>query len=158
MAGLGSLVAIQGLPSPAFAESAMPVISQLASDGQPILGAEPAGWRLTLIDFWASWCAPCRLSFPWLDAWQARYANHGLRVVGIGLDRREADALRFLNDVSVRFPIALDPSGESARKFDVRVMPSTYAITPSRQLRFLHRGFRVSDVPGLQRQIEAALS
>src|SRR5262245_55408274 len=67
--------------------------------------------RLVLVDFWASWCAPCRQSFPWLNEMQSRYGKRGLVVVGVNVDRQRADADRFLKETPAKFQIVYDPDG-----------------------------------------------
>lgn len=128
-----------------------------ASDGQPVLGSGGT-WRATYIDFWASWCAPCRLSFPWMNEMHDRYAAKGLRIVAVGLDRREADAQRFLQQAQPRFAIALDPAAESARRLDVQAMPSSFLFSAERRLLASHRGFRLEDRAQLERRLQAAVA
>ncbi len=144
---------------PLFASTDVPWLELTlhASDGLPVL-AEGGAWRATYIDFWASWCAPCRLSFPWMNEMHDRFAGRGLRIVAIGLDRREADAQRFLQQAQPRFAIALDPAADSARRFDVRAMPSSYLVSAERELVFSHRGFRAEDRGPLEHRLQLALS
>jgi thiol-disulfide isomerase/thioredoxin len=128
----------------------------LASDGKPVLAAGPG--RATYVDFWASWCTPCRLSFPWMNEMHDRYAARGLRIVAIGLDRQAADAQRFLQRTQPRFAIALDPAADSARRLDVQAMPSSYLFSAERRLLFSHRGFRLEDGAALEHRLLAALA
>jgi thiol-disulfide isomerase/thioredoxin len=127
----------------------------LASDGRPVLAAGAA--RATYVDFWASWCAPCRLSFPWMNEMHDRYAALGLRIVAIGLDRSGSDARRFLLKMQPRFAVALDPGADSARRLDVQAMPSSYLFSAELRLLFSHRGFRLDDRDELERRFQAAL-
>lgn len=144
------------LAAGAAAADATPLELDLpASDGLPALGGGNA--RATYIDFWASWCPPCRLSFPWMNDMHHRYSAQGLRIVAIGLDRREADAQRFLQQARPRFAIALDPQADSARRLDVQAMPSSYLFSAERRLVFSHRGFRLEDRDALEHRLQAAL-
>lgn len=127
-----------------------------ASDGLPVMGDGSA--RAIYLDFWASWCAPCRLSFPWMNEMHDRHAERGLRIVAVGLDRREDDAKRFVEQTRPRFPIALDPSAASARRLDVRTMPSSFLFSASGRLLHGHRGFRLEDRAELQRRLQAAVA
>jgi len=127
-----------------------------ASDGLPVL-ASGGLWRATYVDFWASWCSPCRLSFPWMNEMHDRYSAQGMRIVAIGLDRREVDAQRFLQQAQPRFAVALDPVADSARRLDVQVMPSSYLFSAERRLVYSHRGFRLEDRAALERRLQAAL-
>jgi thiol-disulfide isomerase/thioredoxin len=69
--------------------------------------------KIVVVDFWASWCAPCRRSFPWLNEIQAKYRDRVV-VIGVNVDREQADAAQFLRDVPAKFPVIYDPAGELA--------------------------------------------
>lgn len=144
-----------GLPAGAGDER-LPALPLPTLHGAPVLAAEPAA-RLTYIDFWASWCAPCRLSFPWMNRMHTRWAGAGLRIVAVNLDRREADAQRFLQAVPAQFELAMDPQGQLARQLDVQAMPTAFLVGPDRRLLLRHRGFSPEDAPGLEARIRAAL-
>jgi thiol-disulfide isomerase/thioredoxin len=98
--------------------------------------------KLVLIDFWASWCAPCRYSFPWLNEMQAKYADRGLVVVGVNVDRERADAEHFLRDVPAHFRIVYDPSGTLAAAYDVPGMPTSFVFGADGKLIGKHIGFQ----------------
>lgn len=127
-----------------------------ASDGLPVLAA-PATARATWVDFWASWCAPCKLAFPWMNQMHDRHASRGLRIVAINLDRHEADAQRFLQQLPARFALAFDPEATTAKAMQVQTMPSSYLLTPDRRIVLTHRGFRLPDRAALEQQIQKAL-
>jgi thiol-disulfide isomerase/thioredoxin len=95
--------------------------------GKPFALASLRG-RVTLVDFWASWCGPCRKSFPALDQLHTRYRGQGLEVVGVSLDEDPAAADRFLENVPVGFRIARDPSGLLAQRFRIASMPTTVLL------------------------------
>lgn len=137
-------------------ERALP-IDLVASDDVPVLGDNPA-WRALYLDFWASWCGPCRQSFPWLNEMQQRHAQAGLRIVGVGLDRDAAQAQEFIRRTGPRFAIALDPEAHSARRMAVRAMPTSFIVSRDRRILHAHRGFRLDDRPELERRIAAALA
>jgi cytochrome c biogenesis protein CcmG/thiol:disulfide interchange protein DsbE len=84
--------------------------------------------QVVVVDFWASWCIPCRTSFPFLDALQARYESKGLRVVGLTLEDNEDAINAFLDSVLVRFTIVRDPTGHAGEVFDVTAMPTTFLL------------------------------
>jgi cytochrome c biogenesis protein CcmG/thiol:disulfide interchange protein DsbE len=109
--------------------------------------------KVVLLDFWASWCEPCRHSFPWLNAMQDRYADRGLVVIAVNVDRDRADAERFLRDVPARFQIVYDPAGALASQYDLPGMPVSYVIGPQGEVIARHVGFRA----GLRAQREAEL-
>lgn len=114
--------------------------------------------KVVYLDFWASWCGPCRQSFPWMNELQARHGAQGLQVVAINVDARSADAERFLADVPARFTVALDPKGETPRRFAIKGMPTTLVIGADGQILATHSGFRPEDQAGLQAAVDQALA
>lgn len=133
-----------------------PGLTLSASDGEPVLAT--GRWRLLYLDFWASWCGPCRQSFPWMNQLHDRHLGAGLRVVGINLDAKADDAQAFLRQIPARFAIAYDPAGGSAKAFGVKAMPSSYLLRPDRSVLWVHRGFRPEERDELERRIAAALA
>jgi cytochrome c biogenesis protein CcmG/thiol:disulfide interchange protein DsbE len=100
--------------------------------------------KVVVVDFWASWCKPCRESFPWLNAMQAQYGSQGLVVVGVNVDRTPQDAARFLREVPAQFEIVYDPDGAIATRYEVPGMPSSYVFDPAGKLLHQHIGFRLA--------------
>jgi thiol-disulfide isomerase/thioredoxin/cytochrome c553 len=113
--------------------------------------------KLVYIDFWASWCGPCRQSFPWMNEMQARYGGQGLQVVGINVDAKTDDARNFLNATPASFVIAFDPSGTAPRNYGVKGMPSSVLIGPDGKVLYEHSGFRPADRTVLEARIKSAL-
>lgn len=98
--------------------------------------------KVLIVDFWASWCKPCRQSIPWLNAMRTRYGEAGLEVIGINVDAERGDADRFLREVPIEFEVVFDPHGELAKEFKVRGMPSSYVFDRTGKLVETHLGFR----------------
>jgi cytochrome c biogenesis protein CcmG/thiol:disulfide interchange protein DsbE len=117
-------------------------LTAVAADSGDTLGLERLRGKVVLLDFWASWCEPCRHSFPWLNAMQAKYADRGLVIIGVNVDRERADAERFLREVPAAFRIVYDPAGELATRYDVPGMPSSYVIGQNGDVVGRHVGFR----------------
>lgn len=113
--------------------------------------------QLVYVDFWASWCGPCRHSFPWLSDMQRRYAERGLQVLGINLDADRHDAERFLARHPAGFALVFDSRAESARRMGVKAMPSSVLVGPAGQVLHVHPGFRLDDRAALEALIVAAL-
>ncbi len=109
------------------------------------------------VDFWASWCVPCRQSMPALDALYRRYQDRGFRVVGVNKDVATADALRFLRRVTVSFPLVADGDDSVAKAFDVQAMPSGYLVDRKGVVRYVHRGFSADTAVELRTEIESLL-
>lgn len=98
---------------------------------------------VVVLDFWASWCGPCRRSFPWLNQMQARYGQEGLVIIGVNVDASREDARVFLEEYPADFRIHFDTEGVLATAYGVEAMPSSYVIGRDGELRASHRGFRV---------------
>lgn len=113
--------------------------------------------KTVYLDFWASWCGPCRQSFPWMNELQARYQARGLRVVGINVDQKTEDARRFLADVPARFDLAFDAAGNAPRAFAIKGMPTSVLIGPDGKVLAVHSGFRAEQQAELERLIQQAL-
>lgn len=114
------------------------------TDAAGVLDLTAYHGKVVVVDFWASWCAPCRRSLPWLDAMQRRYADEGLIVIGVNEDNTQEDAAAFLQQVPVSFRIVPDPKGEIARRFELIAMPSTFVFGRDGELAEQHLGFKVA--------------
>ena len=99
--------------------------------------------KVVLLDFWASWCVPCRRSFPWMNRMQQKYGDSGLVIIGVNMDAEAGAAQAFLDDYPAEFRIINDPNGELAREYDVIAMPSSYVIGRDGELVTRHLGFKV---------------
>ena len=110
------------------------------------------------IDYWASWCGPCRQSFPWMNALQAKLGPKGLKVVAVNVDAKRADADRFLSHTPAQFTIAYDPQGESAKKLAIKTMPTSMLVSPEGRVLFVHSGFRAEETLQLEARISAAMA
>jgi cytochrome c biogenesis protein CcmG/thiol:disulfide interchange protein DsbE len=98
--------------------------------------------RVVIVDFWASWCKPCRQSIPWLNAMRERYGAQGLTIIGVNVDAERRDADRFLNAVPIAFDVVFDPAGDLATQFRVKGMPSSYVFDRNGKLVDTYIGFR----------------
>lgn len=128
-------------------------LTATATDAPDPLDLASLRGKVVLIDFWASWCEPCRHSFPWLNEMQAKYAGRGLVVIGVNVDHDRAAAERFLHDVPAQFRIVYDPAGALASRYDLPGMPVSYIIGPKGDVVGHHVGFRAA----LRAQREAEL-
>jgi cytochrome c biogenesis protein CcmG/thiol:disulfide interchange protein DsbE len=114
--------------------------------------------KLVWVDFWASWCAPCRRSFPWLNQMQSKYGAQGLQVIGVNLDANKADADKFLRAVPAHFTLKFDPAGKLALKYDVQAMPSSFLMDGAGNVIASHAGFRLTEAAQYEAQIKSALT
>ncbi len=113
--------------------------------------------RVVYLDFWASWCPPCRQSFPWMDQMLARHGAAGLAVVAVNLDRQRSAAEQFMRAVPSRATIAFDPAGDTPRRFGAKAMPTSFIIGRDGRVRLQHDGFREVDQGPLETALKQAL-
>lgn len=106
------------------------------------------------LDFWATWCPPCRKSFPWMEEMQQRYKDLGFKVVAVSLDNKRGVIDQFLQNMKTSFIIAHDPSGDSASAFKVKGMPSSYLIDRHGNIHLAHMGFNSKDKSKLEAEIK----
>jgi cytochrome c biogenesis protein CcmG/thiol:disulfide interchange protein DsbE len=114
--------------------------------------------KLVYVDFWASWCAPCLQSFPFMNSLQQRYQAAGLQIIAINLDKKMDDAQIFLSKNPAQFLVLFDPTGQTPQQYGVKGMPSSYLIDRKGKLIFTHKGFKVADQEILEAKIKAALA
>jgi len=114
--------------------------------------------RVVYLDFWASWCGPCKQSFPWMQTMKATYEGQGLTVVAVDLDTDRADADRFLAQFKPTFDVRFDPKGEFAELYKIEGMPSSVLIDRHGVKRFTHVGFRPVDAPLVEAQLRELLA
>lgn len=114
--------------------------------------------KVVYLDFWASWCAPCKQSFPFLSELQDRYKSKGLVVIAVNLDENKELADQFLAETKPTFTIAYDPKGSAAQKYKVRLMPSSYIINRRGVPVSRHFGFKSSDKNMIEINIQKSLN
>jgi cytochrome c biogenesis protein CcmG, thiol:disulfide interchange protein DsbE len=114
--------------------------------------------RVLYLDFWASWCAPCQQSFPWMEEMKGSYGAQGLTVVAVNLDQHRADAERFLARFHPTFDVRFDPQGAAAERFKVQGMPTSVIIDRQGVVRFTHIGFRPVDRAIYENQLREVLA
>lgn len=129
-----------------------------AHEELPVLDLAAYSGKVVYLDFWASWCTPCRRSFPWLDAMQRKHGPAGLVVIAVNVDQERKLATDFLREVPVGFKVFYDPKGELAAKWQLLGMPSSFLIDRSGKPRSRHESFRESDTAALEKQIVALLA
>ncbi len=113
--------------------------------------------KVVILDFWATWCEPCRASFPKLQELHERYKQSGLQIVGISLDDDPKEIPSFVKTYGAKFAIASDPSKDLAKKFNVKTMPSSFVLDRKGVVRFTHEGYHNGDEVELERQIRSLL-
>jgi len=141
-------------PAPAL-NAAAPSFTLAGQKGS--LSLESLRGRVVLLDFWASWCAPCAQSFPWLEGLHHRFREQGLTVLGVNVDKQRKKADAFLSLHATTFPVVFDPKGEVAAAYALPGMPTTCFIDRQGRLRRIHTGFRPEEVGAVEAFIEELL-
>jgi thiol-disulfide isomerase/thioredoxin len=139
-----------GQPAPQFT---LPTLQQ----DQPTSLKQYAG-KVIYLDFWASWCAPCRTSFPLLNKLHEKLKAQGFEVVGINLDEDKANAEKFLKEFPVGFTVLRDAKGEWADQFVVESMPTSFIIDKQGVVQNIHHGFASADINELEEKITKLLA
>jgi len=114
--------------------------------------------KVVLVDFWASWCAPCRQEMPTLEALHRKYTGQGLVVVGINIDNNKKKMDKFLAGTPVSFRIVHDPKITIAQRYEPSTMPTSYFIGRDGKLRYIHEGFRKKDAPEIEERVKGLLA
>lgn len=109
--------------------------------------------QIVYLDFWASWCQPCRKSFVWMNKMQSLYGEEGFKVIAINLDESRQKADKFLQQIPASFDVAFDPRGKTAESYKVKAMPSSYLIDKKGNVIHANRGFRGNDEEKLEAKI-----
>ncbi len=109
------------------------------------------------LDFWASWCAPCRKSFPWMNTVQEKYQSQGFNVISINLDAEKSLAEKFLIETPANFTVIYDPKGKIAKHFKIQGMPSSMLIGRDGKIKLRHTGFFTKKITQYQQEIEQLL-
>jgi thiol-disulfide isomerase/thioredoxin len=99
------------------------------------------GGKVVLVDFWASWCAPCKASFPTMASLHQNYASRGLVIAAVGIDEKAAAAVAFVKKLAPPFATLHDRNQTLVKQVVVPTMPTTYLVGRDGRVRFVHEGF-----------------
>jgi thiol-disulfide isomerase/thioredoxin len=145
---LPALAADVGAPAPAFTLQGM--------DGAPLSLAQFKG-KTVYLDFWASWCGPCRKSFPWMNAMQERYGGSRFAVVAVNVDADAKLGREFIAAHPAAFAVAFDPAGATPQAYRIKGMPSSVLVGPDGRVLAVHTGFSEPQLAEREQAIRAAI-
>lgn len=111
--------------------------------------------QVVYLDFWASWCGPCKESFPWLNAMTKKYPN--LVIVGVNLDKEKSEADEFLQKYPAQFKVIFNPDGHLAETHQVKGMPYSIMMNKKGEKKFSHIGFNAEKSKQYEKQIQKLL-
>lgn len=153
-------IAIALAASPAWAVEAgepAPTLRLATAKGDAVALDKLRG-QIVYVDFWASWCGPCRRSFPWMNEMQAKYGAKAFTVVGVNVDKKRPDADRFLAQNPAAFTIVYDESGATPAAWGVKGMPSSYLVDGAGKVVFVERGFTDEHKAAMEQRIAQLLA
>lgn len=139
------------------ASTAMAPTFTLPSRAGDNVSLEQLKGKVVMLNFWASWCGPCRTEMPLLEQMHKRYSSLGFTMVGVNVEANTADAERWLKDTPVSFPVLFDRESKVSKLYDVSAMPSTVFIDRKGNIRYLHKGYKAGDEGEYLNQIRALL-
>ena len=156
-------LALAGMTSARTAIAALPAVGAQAPDfalgsstGRNLRLSELRG-EVVLINFWATWCGPCRQEMPELDRLYTQFREAGFTLLGVNVDDNRANAEAMMKKLGVRFPTVFDSSKRVARQYDVDTMPATLLIDRDGRVRYVHRGYRDGYERKYQEQVRELL-
>ena len=110
--------------------------------------------QVVMLNFWASWCGPCRQEMPILEQLHKRYGKLGFTVVGVNVEQDTSKAVAYLRDVKVSFPILYDNTSKVSKLYNVNAMPTTVMIDRNGNMRFIHHGYKPGYEKDYKKQIK----
>lgn len=130
-------------------------LKSISGSGWVDLDSEPE--KILYIDFWASWCGPCKLSFPSMIKLKKLFKDEPFEIIAISVDTDLRAADKFLDSYEINFQVALDLDGAVAEKYALPGMPSSFLLDRDKKVIATHKGFRKSDFAKIKKEIEEAL-
>ncbi|MCW8901039.1 MAG: TlpA family protein disulfide reductase [Gammaproteobacteria bacterium] len=113
--------------------------------------------EVVMLNFWASWCGPCRKEMPLLEKIHKKYKRLGFTLLGVNVEQNSSAAKKYLKDVKVSFPVLFDSTNKTSKLYDVSAMPTTILIDRNGNKRFLHKGYKPGYENDYQKQIKKLL-
>lgn len=151
------VAALLATPALAVAPSGPAPKFQLTSMAGKPVNLDQFKGQVVMLNFWASWCGPCRTEMPILEKLHTKYKPMGFTMIGVNVEPDSAEAARWLQATPVTFPILFDTKSEVSKLYSVQSMPSTVIIDRKGNLRWLHRGYKAGDESEYLNQIRALL-
>jgi thiol-disulfide isomerase/thioredoxin len=121
-------------------EGVAPDFTLKSRSGENVKLSEHRG-EVVMINFWASWCAPCRQEMPLLEEMYKKYSDLGFVLLGVNVEEDSSKATELLRDIPVSFPILYDNKNDVTKLYKVVAMPSTVMVDRDGNMRYLHRGY-----------------
>lgn len=133
--------AVSGLASSDLSGQAAPDFALKSSTGENLRLSEYRG-DVVMVNFWATWCGPCRQEMPLLDQLYARYERVGFTLLGVNIDDNSSKAMNMVQELGVSFPVLFDSRKEVSKLYQVDTMPATVLIDREGTVRYIHHGYK----------------
>jgi peroxiredoxin len=137
-------------------EGAAPDFTLKSASGENLRLSELRG-EVVMINFWASWCAPCRQEMPLLDELYNQYSPMGFTILGVNVEEDSTKARQMLEESPVTFPVVFDSKSAVSKLYNVVAMPSTVLVDRDGKVRYLHRGYKPGYEDAYQQQVRALI-
>lgn len=147
-----SFIFAAGLFAANASADAAPDFTLQSSTDDNVRLAEQRG-KVVMLNFWASWCGPCRKEMPLLDAMAQRYGEAGFVLYGVNVEEDNTDAKKLIKELGVTFPILYDTESKASSLYNVDAMPTTVVIDKKGQIRYVNRGYKAGDEDKYRDQI-----
>ncbi|MCV6606230.1 MAG: TlpA family protein disulfide reductase [Porticoccaceae bacterium] len=148
-----AIIGLAIVATTANAADKAPDFTLKSNAGDNLRLAEQRG-NVVMLNFWASWCGPCKQEMPLLDELHKRYSRAGFTIIGVNVERDPEDAKRVLRDIPVSFPVLFDTDSNVSKLYDVSAMPTTVMIDRDGNIRHLHKGFKPGFEDEYRKQIK----
>lgn len=155
IAGVAALAVVSSISAASVSEPA-PGFALKARSGDTVTLGDLKG-QVVMINFWATWCGPCRQEMPHLEALYERYQSLGFTLLGINVEQDPKGADKWLKETPVSFPVLFDPDNAVTKLYDVVAMPSTVIIDRQGKVRFIHHGYKPGYEDAYQTQVRTLL-
>jgi peroxiredoxin len=149
--GMGAIL-VAGLLALNVSANPAPDFTLPSSTGDNVRLAEQRG-QVVMLNFWASWCGPCRKEMPLLEEMSKRYSAAGFVLYGVNVEEDNTDAKKLIKELGVTFPILYDTESKASSLYNVDAMPTTVVIDKKGAIRFVNRGYKAGDEVKYREQI-----
>ena len=146
----------EGAPHPLIGNAGPDFTQKTVRDGKAVSFNALKG-KVAIVDFWATWCGPCKQSFPKLQDLNAKYGAHGLTIVGISEDDEPGGIPTFADSLGAKFPLAWDDGKAIASKWKPKSMPTTFIVDRQGIVRFVHFGYHDGEELEIEKEIKGLL-
>lgn len=136
-----SVFAASSLASSGLTGQPAPDFALKSSSGDNLRLSEHRG-DVVMVNFWATWCGPCRQEMPLLDELYSRYQRVGFSLLGVNIDDNSSKAMNMISELGVSFPVLFDSRKEVSKLYDVDAMPVTVIIDREGTIRYVHQGYK----------------